>query len=456
LEQKNIFNQKSTQKILLISAIIFILVFLFFYPKFYYFPDEHQYLRNSYLFANNYLKIFDPLKAYGYPAFKDFFVSKYVIGPSILFLPLTLINWQLSFLTGLLLHLASFYIFILILRELKINEIFSLLFLFFPAFVFFSRTLMSETASVLFILLGFYYWLKNKSFLSGIIFGFSIFLRLTNILIFVPFLLFSLRDFNKTSKAIAGFLILATAFVFFNFQIFETIFPSYSFLDAQNLWNFVNIPFKFIMFIITTNILYPLMFLVFFFYKGKFSLEMKTATILMLVFYLPYYGQPFKLSISDFFTGIRYWIPIIPFFLISYAKFLHDNIHKFKLSELHLKFAVIGMILILITGTVVISFQHSKITNDRFEVFEEIYSKTNENSLIISDPIGTGIAYKTKDSPFNTMFFSEWFGSRNVVPISDSKEYIDDFSDVYYLKTYFEGSKLKLELRKFNKAQDYD
>ena len=448
MEKSSVFEEIFSTKILIAGAIIFVLMFLSFYPKFYYFPDEQHYLRNSYLLLNGSMKIFDPLKAYGYTGYEGYFVSKYFIGTSVLLLPFAAIHWEFAFIANMLLHLASFFVFVLILKELKISRIFGLLFLFFPAFVFFSRTLLSETASVFIVLLGTYFLIRKKTFSGGLAFGAGMLFRFTNALVFAPFLLLSLKETRASKKMLIGFSVFAAILILYNLAVFQTALPSYSFLEADNIFNFSNIPFKALMFATATMALYPLMLFAFIFYRGIFAREMKLAAGLLLLFYLPYYFQPFKISINDFFIGIRFWVPVMPFFLIAYARFIDDLLPKLKFSRQQFIYGAVFATIVLLAGAAAVNFQHSKLASDRFEIFKAVYSATNENSLIVSDPSTTGIAYKANDSPFNSMFFSEWFGKRNVIALSEYEKYKNGFAEIFYFKTFFEGSRLEFELKK--------
>jgi len=114
--------------IILIFILIYTLLFFAFYPKFFHYPDEQQYLRNAYLLKQGRLFVEDPLYAYGYLEAPIGFISFYPIGHSLFLLPFTFIEWNFVFIAGFLLHLASFYMFIKILKKLDLPVIFSLLY----------------------------------------------------------------------------------------------------------------------------------------------------------------------------------------------------------------------------------------------------------------------------------------------------------------------------------------
>lgn len=442
---------KNRRNQLILAALVFSALFLAFYPKFYYFTDEQQYLRNAYLLANGTPKVGELPHSYGYTEWKGGFVSKYPIGESLLLIPFTLLDWRLSFLCGLLLHLLGFAVFALVLRRMGLDEGYALLFLLFPAFVISSRTLMSEGASILFILLGFYFWLGDRHYLAGAGFGISLLMRVTNAIVFVPFLLLSLGDRKKFVKMLAPFALFALLSVAYNYLVFgELLLTPYSALDSGNMWVPETFLFKFAMYAAVLCAIYPLMLPGIFTYRGKGKTEITAAVFLLLLFYSIYWLQPFRGNFSNIYLGTRYMMPVIPLLMVAYAENLGRIAGRIRpnLRAAAAAFAV----LLMFAGAVAATCLHNSLTDERYGILQEIYSRTGDKDLIVSDYSGTGEAYLSHDSGYNAMFFTEFFGNRNVVPLYYAREYIagGGFEKVYYYKTFFEGSRLRLELREFD------
>src|SRR3989338_4001686 len=182
-----------------IFVLIFIGSWLFYYPPLFTFSDEGQYLHATWLLGEGKsFKVTNPLESFVFSSKDNInFLPQYAPGQSLLLLPFALVNWKLVFLSGLLLHLLVFYLFERLLKQNNINSNYALLYLFFPGFVFFSRTLMSELASIALIFLGFYFYRNDKGYLSGLFFGLSLIVRYTNAVFAMPFFLFSLFKNRK-------------------------------------------------------------------------------------------------------------------------------------------------------------------------------------------------------------------------------------------------------------------
>ncbi|MCX6708322.1 MAG: glycosyltransferase family 87 protein, partial [Candidatus Woesearchaeota archaeon] len=188
------------QKILIVALLIFIALYFAFYPKYYLVNDEHHYVRGAYLLGQGKLWIGDSLRGYHFISDGDRYFPRYPPGMYVLLAPFTWFGFHAMFILGLILHIVGFIVFVKTLRLLKIDIIAGLLYLFYPPFVYYADTLFSDYALTVFILLGFYFYLKERPtdhFLSGLFFGFSFLLKVYAPVFFIIFYLFALINNRK-------------------------------------------------------------------------------------------------------------------------------------------------------------------------------------------------------------------------------------------------------------------
>ena len=184
----------------IMSCIVYLLIFLYFYPPYFIVSDEQHYLRTANLILKGKLWVDDEFYAYSFLKYKDRYVSRYPPGMSILLLPFVVFGYRAAFLLNLLLFFLSFLVFYRILKEMKMNRLLSFLFLLYPGFIYFSRNLLPEIPSLFFVLLTFYFYLKRKYFLSSIPASFSLLIRYTNVVCILPFLFFPILRNKKNIR----------------------------------------------------------------------------------------------------------------------------------------------------------------------------------------------------------------------------------------------------------------
>ena len=395
---KNLRRMSTAEWAVLLFVFGYILTFLVFYPPFYTSSDDHEYLYNSYLLQKGSILVEDktltPFGNYN----GEGYVSAYFIGRSIFLIPFTWFGWNAAFLSGLVLHLINLYIFHLILKRLDMGIENVLLYLFYPTFFWNSRTLGSELLVLTCILVAFYYYMSEHKIdyvISGLFFGFACLARYEALLIFLSFATISLiEDRKKLKYMCAGFAPVAFLILLFNKTYYGGWLGTGYSVTAALIEGRANTPIMFLpglqeylprnllRYLVILSISYPLMSLAPFFYKGKFKKEIQ----LSIVAYLLAYSNLLNISAYTFLspvtiTGrIRYLIPVLGFFLITYIPFYKSVLEKLRIPK---KPIFLAAILILFTGSVYMSYIHADFLGGRRGVFEQIYANTGEGSLII-------------------------------------------------------------------------
>lgn len=362
----------------IIGFILFTILFFLFYPANTGIVDETAYLSMAYIFQNGKL-YYDQAGIYSAPAsitINHHLISRYPPGNSILLLPFTKLNWKLTFLRGYLLTIIGFILLIIILLHYNLPSYYSLLLLFHPSIVLYTRTIMSDLPATIFSLAGLLFLIKKRYLFSGIIFGISIAIRYP--LLLIPFSILAVllvkKEFFNALKLFLGLVIGLIPLLIYHISSFNTITgPANANLIGFSLKNF---PIMFAQFFLSINILYPLLFIISF--KTKLNEKwyfIFPAFIFIIFFSLQYYIDTGKNFFETIIRGQRYMLPIIPFLLIPYSEIL--NRIKFMQKILPL------FIIVLFFVDIVISHRHQEFLIKQTHYQNKLYKYTKDADMII-------------------------------------------------------------------------
>ena len=313
-----------TTWLLVAGVVLYVFTFLALYPHTTAIVDEDAYLTEAFLLRTGRLSY----AGSGIPAphmtveSDGRLSSKYPPGTSLFLLPFTLFGWRVVFVSGLLLALAGTALFGLILKRLApvADPAWTLLYLFHPAVVLFSRTIMSDLLAATLVLAAFYCLLRRGGWLlaSGLVLGFACLVRYSNA-IFVPvFLLLAVRPAGSRLRLLAGFAPLAGLIAVYNTYAYGSPFSFPMYLTGHfspayflhNAWYYGT----------ALAILYPLMLAgPLAAGKGRRLLfGLPAYALLGLYCFFSYtYDVP---SLSARLTvGIRYLLPALPFFVLAFV-----------------------------------------------------------------------------------------------------------------------------------------
>ena len=387
------------RRLILVSVLLYISLFLYFYPPFYTTLDEANYIRGSFTLREGSVGIDDPMHRYGF----IFNGQKYVpiaYGMPLLLVPFTVLGWKSAFLAGLLFHLASVFLFYKLLLRLGEKPENVLLYLFFPYLLYYSTTLYPDFYAAFFTLAGFYLYLSKRNshhVLSGLLFGAAVVLKYTNFLVFLPFALVSLvRDREKLVYLLLGLVPMGLLIFLLNHAYYGGVFKtgyglvlvddplrqeSLETLIPVKRWSLENYASYLPFISFRLLIIYPLMLLAPFFYRGKGREEIILAVLIFLFFFgsRTQTGWGFNLDPS---TLTRYFLPIMPLFILTYVPFYRRVLKKLNIPRNAALYA--AALLLIIGGVFILSVQKERLEIQR-AVSEEIYASTEPGALLIGE-----------------------------------------------------------------------
>lgn len=380
---------------LILAVLAFSAVYLLFFPPMYTAIDEHEYAKNAVLLSRG--KLFDanPLDYCGGTFQNGSYRSTYPLGKSLFLIPFLSLGLEGLFLAGLLVHLLNFGIFAMILKRLKTDPRLAILYLFFPAFTWSSRTLYPELLVLTGALAGLFFYLgstKKDWLLCGLFFGLATAVRYDAAFLFAGFAVVSLfRNHPRLvwtllGAGLVGILILAANTALYGGPLNTPYgYDAIHFVANQNPAVLSNLPLLALILLLA----YPLMLVAPLINKKKFGLEVFLSGLIVL--YLV--ARNSNIAVFEFFSPLtftgrmRYLIPIAGLLLVPYAvlagDFLNRLTEKIKNREVFVTrlFWAAGIVLLL--ATVVLSFAHQDLLQKRAAVREQLFANTPENALVI-------------------------------------------------------------------------
>jgi hypothetical protein len=399
--------------------------------------DEHEYAKNAVLLSQGKLFDVNPLDYCGGTFQNDSYRSTYPLGKSLFLIPFLLIGLTGLFLAGLLVHLLNLGIFALILKRLKTDPRFAILYLFFPAFVWSSRTLYPELLVLTGALAGIFFYLGNTKkdwLLCGLFFGLAAAVRYDAAFLFAGFAIVSLfRNRSRLAWALIGagligILILAANTVLYGGPLNTPYgYDAIHFVANQNPAVLFNLPLLALILLLA----YPLMLVAPLINKKKFGLEIFLSALIVL--YLV--ARNSNIGVFEFFSPLtftgrmRYLIPIAGLLLVPYSVLVGDWLNrlaeKIKSREVFTTrlFWAVGIVLLL--ATAMLSFSHQDLLQKRATVREQLFANIPENALVIGS--SDDCIYFLKGVFSDRQYYkvdSGWSNPQTVADESDRPAYI--------------------------------
>jgi len=375
--------------LLVTGAVLYVLTFVALYPRTTAIVDEDAYLTEAFLFRAGRLSYDGSAIPAPHMTVESGgrLSSKYPPGNSLFLLPFTLLGWRAVFVSGLLLALAGTALFGLILKRLspETDPAWALLYLFHPAVVLLSRTIMSDLLAATLVLAAFYCLLRRGGWLfgAGFILGLACLVRYSNA-IFVPvFLILALRPAGPRLRSVllflAGFAPPAAAIATYNAYAFGSpfSFPMYltgNFSPAYFLHNAAYYG-------AALMILYPLMLAApLAAGRGRrLLLGLPAYTVLGLYCSFSYTydtpNLPARLTI-----GLRYLLPGLPFFVLAFVVTADRLLSRLRAGWLK-NVAVGGMALL----SIAIQFRHDRFLKVQSEYQRLLLDNVPESALLLCD-----------------------------------------------------------------------
>ncbi len=379
------FSGSSKHLIISIAFLfLFMLIYLITYPQMYSFLDEGGYMGMAYTLKNGTiypdiagLKFVQTLWNGRHTVFKHPF------GWPIFLVPFTLGKGDWIFLGTLFYFLTGYIFFLKILKQFGFPLYYGVLYLFYPSFVLYSRTIMSDLPSGIALLISFYFLLserKGNYIFAGLFSGISVSMRYPNIFVFLIFA-FSLilrRRKKEFLLFISGFFPFGILTILYNYFSYGQISGDLSHTGYFTTKYFLK---YFSLYSLSLITIYPLLPLIPLFNKKPFRIEVFISTSIFILFYsFWYFYQERPSFIETLIMGPRFILPPILLLIPYYPAFLECVKDKTNYSKI---FINLFLPVIFIIGSSVISFKHYHFTHKQKLMRDFIIEKVPEESRVV-------------------------------------------------------------------------
>jgi len=364
--------------LIIVSFLLFSIIFFAYYPPTYAIVDEAAYLSTAYALRNGtfYYDQAGINQEHVSARVGTHQVSRYPPGNSLLLLPFAFLNWHLVFVRGWLLVGIGLLLIIFLLRHYRLPETYALLFLLHPTILLYSRTVMSDLPASIFVLASIYLWLGRKPGWAGILLGLSGAIRFPNLL--VPAALFGLaliqRENRPALTMLAGTALGVVPLIAYNLFVFGSVWGSLIGYGATFAPG--NLPGTLFKFTVALMIFFPGMLIGIFLWPNRdrwIFLVPALATVLFYSFqsYFDFTGN----MVGDLVMSLRYLLPVIPLLIVPYIGFLS----RIPARPVFLRFAT-GALLIF---AVFLFSRHQQYLGTQVRYQREFYARTLDARMVV-------------------------------------------------------------------------
>ena len=381
--------ESHSKKINIILGISFTILYFLFFPKTLGIEDEVGFFNLAFIWSEGFLKISESFfineNLQDFVKVNNWYAPIRNPGRSLAVLPFFLFGiGKLSFIGSLAIHLLLFLLGQKVLKILGLKTYWAFLFLLHPTLSLYSRTVMGDSFAGLFLLLSYYYYLKDRSFLSGFSLGFACIIRAHSALLLPSlFFMWAYRHRNHMSHLIKFLIPIALcgfSLIGYNYHIYENPLVSPGKMGTFSLGFFpTNFPF----YLISLNVIFPFMLVLPLFEKEK-RREFLALVIPFLIFFSCYYFFDKRVRFFETLViGPRLFQVALPL-LIAFYIHAFSKIFKNINVKIFSAMAILAMVFGLI-GNIAIFWKHQNYLNQFVSVQKEIENKVPKGSTIVGN-----------------------------------------------------------------------
>jgi hypothetical protein len=384
---------RPSERWLPVLALIYLVLYFSFYPATYAFRDESNYLGIAYALRQGTLFLENlnlPINSMYTPE-GGRWVSYFPLGVSVLLLPLTFFGWKAAFLLGPIFHLLGTFFTARLARHFGIPVLAAAaLYLFFPSFIFFSRTIMSDIPAAAFFLGAAYFYFTGKSRLAcGLFAGLAVYCRYSHALLAMTLAAGILaesvraRSLKPLLLFAAGMAPFAACILIQNQLCFGN--PLTSGYSPQVSRQAQLSPDYFLRnlchYLPGLVLVYPGMLPVFLFSNKMRRPEIIASFLLIFALYslnMAYDTFPGHPAITLVF-GNRYLFPVIPFMILAYAELYGELSERFGRT---IKIVAGAGLILMVFAAGFLSKQHQEALAKQWAMTQMIYDSTSESATV--------------------------------------------------------------------------
>ncbi len=389
----------SNRRWLLAAGAVYLLLLVVFYPTMYTSIDEASAFSMAYVLRHG--TIFPGHT----PAFHnaDFYPSlsplgvhgrvyRFPVGFPLLLSALSFVGWRAFFLVNPLLHLIAAACFACILRANRIPPRYAVLYLLFPCFALFTRTLFSDAFAASLTTITLYFLLcRRLPLLAGLCLGLALLSRSASLIVAAALLAVLLAEDwqrrahtplwkGQAARLMLGLLPFLTVNWVYNFYAFGSPFRSAYTVNALSWHGLAQSGPSYALALL---LVYPGMLLAPFLYRGAFWRQGLAATTLVTLLAASYNESTFGNSVlQTLLSTPRQVLPVMPFYLLAFCGVLSSLMQAKRLPLLKIE-AAVGIGLVVVSAA--IAFQHQEYLKTLQATHAEIQRTLPPRSIIYAN-----------------------------------------------------------------------
>ena len=415
---------------LVVGLLAYGVVQAVFFPSYYAAADEGCYVGMAFMFARGHVtaEAIDDMNFEHYRRVDGRLVSVQDPGLPLLMVPLTWLGDRALFAFNMLVHAAGFVVFWLLVRRLGLHPAFCLLYLLHPTLWYFSRGIVNDPSVGVCLLTGAYFLLVGgwAVLAAGVLWGLAVFIRPSSAVFAVPMLLTWLilavgqkrgqtpfvrstprayrqkgsdpffapggdeyrQPGRKLVLLLAGGIPVLVPILLYNLNVLHGLsgFVAGRIPEA-GAFSLANVPRNLLFYGVVLNLVYPLMLVLFFCYRGPLKWPITVSLLVAAPGYLMYLAWGLGADAHASFRwperlviGPRYFAAILPLMVLAYASVLHRLAGRLgKVFWVPFVLGVAG----LFAGDCVITVVHQR-SMDRSAYFrDQLFGHTPKGSLVL-------------------------------------------------------------------------
>lgn len=357
-----------------LAVVLFFLSYIMWFPASWMITDSYSYALQALAFAQKDIALMNIDYFTGIAT--PFNISPYNLGTSS-FHALFVFFFGIHgfFISPLIAALASILLLYFSLKNLDYSTNGIAVLLLSPAFLFFSRSLMSCMPSLLIISMFFYCFSRSHEskiniFLIGIISTLSIWFRETNFIILIPFLIILVKsDIGRLKTLIPGMLLGLSPKLISSY----VVYGKWWFMSASEGFSINSIVQNFPVYACILLILIPLSIVIIVLYKEKWKVAFWISYLSFVIIYLAYNytAVPFSGFVKGSLLTSRFMIPLLPLIAIAAGSFFikYPLLNKFASSFL----IPVSLLIIPLSqfATKKLFYPHEKVGIEMFEKYHD-------------------------------------------------------------------------------------
>lgn len=383
------------------AALAYAALFVAFYPPALAIIDESTYLSTAYVYRQGTVRSdVAGVASVSRVAANGHEVSKFApLWPAVL-VPFTAAGWSGVFAANLAVHLAGFAIFALLIRRANAPPWWSLLYLAHPTLVYYSRTLMSDTASGVVFLAAWACWTaggRRSALWAGVLAGVSCGIRTTNaVLVGLLACAAVVQDLRRdggrerSGRLVLGVVPPALLLAAYNQLAFGKWWrgaggyrDERAGIGMTGQFSLTELPLGLAHYVSALTAVLPLMLPAALLYRGRDAFVLRVVALgFTLFFSFYYYRDTAPGVVATWIVGLRFLIPVLPLFLLAYVDVLRRRIPRTAAVQRAVAGAVTG---VAIATVVAVSWRHQEFLRGVADTRDRLYAATSEGAVVLCD-----------------------------------------------------------------------